>query len=642
MKALPGFLTSVIIFGLLFTTHAGFAQHWEWAKAAHAYPYRTDDVTTDAAGNIYMVHRDFDGEKIAVSKLNPQGTVLWDKEVGCCATLSYGIRIAVDSDGRVYILGEYEGSIQFGNISLQTGNPASDERYTFLTKLNAQGNLVWAINAAGPTQGFALNSQERDVVMDPQGKILITGAVKGNAHFGSVSSPSGSLLPNAFVAKYNEGGSLAWVERATGGASYGASLDTDNQGRIYAIGYYNGAGGGIQWGNTSLAAPYGAVSYFIKLSTSGSVQWSKRINANVQGIATNEAGSSYITGYITGTASMGNGITLTTAGGADMMVARYNDSGNILWARSAGGTEPDYGYDVDIDQDGNCYVVGEYQSATANFGSVALGLAAELDGAGFTARYLPDGNIKWVEPIMPKDYTQAERISATAEGKCHVLSIYKFSGGSLKFGKDITLTNAGGDDVIAKLDGHAIRIPKIDFYEAFICFPCFPFDPVLDYEYRFWAEKAGIRTAIYRKAGSRTNPDEIFRKGDRLEIRLHDELAKGRYFFQLRAILKDKTKTEWTKPLAFAAETNTKVALIYPNPVKEKLTIDYQATEKETLLLTVYDRNGRVLLRENKEVGVGKNTLELSIPAIMQEANPLSLQLQSRVQGTTAWQLIRE
>ncbi len=619
-----------------------FAQYWEWAKAAHAYPYRTDDVTTDASGNIYMVHRDFDNEKIAVSKMNPQGTVLWDKQVGCCATLSYGMRIAVDNDGKVYILGEYESTLQFGNITLQTGNPSLGQRYTFLAKLGTQGNVVWAKNAAGPTVGFLANLQERDIVVDPQGKIVITGTVKGTAYFDNIVSQTNSNLATAFVAKYNANGTIAWVQRATGGASYGASLDTDNQGIIYAIGYYNGAGGTTQWGNISLPLPYGSVSYFTKIGASGTVQWGKKINGQVQGIATNGTGSAYITGSFTGTANMGNGIIITSAGGADMMVARYNNNGNVLWVRSAGGSEPDYGYDLDIDLDGNCYVVGEYQSTTATFGTKTLALAAELDGAGFTARYLPNGNIEWVEPIMPKDYTQAERISTTDNGKCYVLSIYKYSGGSLKFGKDITLTNAGGNDVIAKLDGHAIRITIIEFYEAFICFPCFPFDPVLDYEYRFWSEKVSLRSAVYRKVSDPKNRDEILWKGDRLEIKLRDELATGKYYFQLRAILRDKTKTDWTKALAFKVEGSMRAALIYPNPVKNKLTIDYQATEKETLLLTVYDRNGRVLLRENKEVSEGENTLELVIPGVNREANPLSFQLQSKLQGTTAWQLIRE
>jgi hypothetical protein len=76
--------------------------------------------------------------------------------------------------------------------------------------------------------------------------------------------------------------------------------------------------------------------------------------------------------------------------------------------------------------------------------------------------------------------------------------------------------------------------------------------------------------------------------------------------------------------------------------VKERLTIEYQATGEETLLLTLYDRNGRVLLQQKEEVKEGKNVLELAIPAVSREMNPLTLQLQSKLQGTTAWQLIRE
>jgi hypothetical protein len=312
-----------------------------------------------------------------------------------------------------------------------------------------------------------------------------------------------------------------------------------------------------------------------------------------------------------------------------------------LWARSAGGSEDDWGSDLDIDQDGNCYVTGTYRSV-ATFGTEVLGFPPQLYSAGFTARYLPNGAIDWVEPIIPNHMTNAQRISTTSTGKCYILFDNLNSGNSLNFGGDLTLTNANSPDVIAKLDGQAIRIPIIVFDEAFICFPCFPFDPVLDYEYRFWSERAGIRGATYRKVSDRDNRDEILWKDDRLEIKLHDELPEGIHYFQLRAILRDGTFTDWTEALAFEVEGSRKAVLVYPNPVKDKLTIEYQATEKETLLFTLYDRNGRVLLRESKEVGEGKNTLELLIPPVKRDANPLNLQLQSRLQSTVAWQLIKE
>ncbi len=642
MKTFIGCLNVAIMISLLLITHVSDAQHWEWAKAGHTYPHRTEDVTTDASGNIYLVHRDFDNEKIAVSKLNPQGTVLWNNEIGCCAILSHGMRIAVNNNGNVFVLGEYEGSIQFGNISLQTNAPGSDERYTFLAKLNTQGNVLWAKNAAGPTYGYLTNLQERDVVVDANGKILITGTVKGNAYFNNTLVASNSSLPNAFVAKYNANGSLSWVQRASGGGSNAASLDTDEQGNIYAIGYYNGAGGALQWGNVSLPLPSQVVSYFVKIGQNGNVQWAKRIGAKVEGIATSSTGSSYITGYITGTANMGNNIFLTSAGGADMVVARYNENGNTLWARSGGGSAPDYGYDIDIDQDGICYVVGGYQSATASFGTALATLPSGLDGAGFVARYQPNGSIKWVETIMPNDYTKAERISTTADGKGHILTNNKYSGGTLQFGDDITLNNAGGNDVIAKLDGHFFKLPIIEFYEAFICFPCFPFDPVLDYEYRFWAERTGIRGATYRKTSDLDNRDHILRKGERLEVKLHDELPEGIHYFQLRAIMRDGTTSGWTKAVAFELANSNAAALVYPNPVKDRLTIAYRADYPETISIKLFDRYGRLLLQQINKVQEGKNTFQLTVPPVKQDANPLTLRLQSKIQGINSWQLIRE
>ena len=636
MKTLSGFLKNAGMISLLLITHLGHTQHWEWAKAAHAVASITNDVATDAAENIYMIHYDVGGS-VAVTKMDRHGTLLWDKNYGCCNVAYSNLRIAVDAAQNVYIMGGYYVSIQFGNITLQS-DPTSASVYTFLTKLDAQGNVVWAKNASGPTVPW----EGRDMVVDRQGNIVVTGSVKGTAYIGNTTFPSNVNTLSSYVSKYNSNGQVLWVQKASGTESAGRSLDTDDQGNIYAIGFYQGS---IQWGNLSL--PYlsseNSGSYFIKISAGGNVLWGKKMDRTMS-IATDAVGSSYLLSDFSGTVNLGNGITLANAKIGDIVVARYDTHGNPLWAKLAGSTVFISGNDLDIDQYGNCYVVGRFIS-TATFDTKSFNFPPQISSIGFAARYLPNGLIDWAEPIIPKDYTYAERVSTSAIGKCYIVVDNLESGHSLKFGSDLIFTDVNHTDVIAKLDGMAQKNSMIVFQrDKFLCFPCFSFDPdpILDYEYRFGSERVGIEGATYRKVSDNDNQDEILWREDYLEIKLHDELPAGTYYFQLRAMLEDGSATPWTEALAFEVEGNIRSALIYPNPVKDKLTIAYQATEQETLSLTLYDRNGRILLEENKKVRGGKNVLELVVPMIKPEVNPLTLQLQSKLQGTTAWQLMRE
>lgn len=657
MKTFTGFLKSTILITLLLITHLGYAQQWEWAKGTYGMPYETEDVAADTSGNVFLVHFDgydyppFEDRRLIVSKKNAQGTLIWAKVIVYCAqpSISFNSRITTDNAGNVYLLGQYQSIIQVGNITLQTSNPSSDLKYTFIAKLDTQGNVLWAKNVAGPTvENPESGVNDRDIAIDPQGNIVITGAVKGNAYFDGLALLTSNPNPTAFVAKYSNNGDVIWAQRVKLGQSYGGNLDTDSEGNVYATGYFYGTTGWIPWGNTYFAVTSpGIVYYLTKLSPRGSVSWSKVLNPNeegyciVSGLAASGNGNFFITGHFGGTYNMGDGISITTTspGNADIMVAGYNNNGNLQWARSAGSTKIDYGYDIDVDQQGHCYIVGAYQEV-ATFDTKVLSAVPSGGVAGFLARYSSNGIIHWVEPIFPENFSSTYRISTTPQGAGYVLSYNEHSNG-LTFGSDITLNLTNYNDIVAKVDGNAKKVKIVEIDEAFICFPCFPYDPVLDYEYRFWQEMTGIKDAIYRKVSNPDNQDEVFRKENRLEIRLHDELPRGTYFFQLRAILRDGTITDWTEALSFKVEGSTKATLIYPNPVKEKLTIEYQTSKIETLLITLYDRYGKLLLKEEKEAKEGKNTLELNIPVVKPDANPLNLQIQSKFQGTSAWQLIK-
>jgi len=78
-----------------------------------------------------------------------------------------------------------------------------------------------------------------------------------------------------------------------------------------------------------------------------------------------------VTGEFGGSATFGPGetneTTLVSAGAGDIFVAKYNPSGDLVWARQAGGSGFDVGFCIAVDGSGNSYVTGKF-SGSATFG----------------------------------------------------------------------------------------------------------------------------------------------------------------------------------------------------------------------------------------------------------------------------------
>lgn len=142
--------------------------------------------------------------------------------------------------------------------------------------------------------------------------------------------------------------------------------------------------------------------------------WANRVGGPQDGekqwrIAVDESGNVYAAGGFRGTFS-DQGISLTSAGGADILLLKYDPDGQLLWARSAGGPYGDIAFGVESDKDGNVYIVGAY-SGLAVFGDTIVS-NIDPDGANlpfsFIARYSPDGDLRWVRTpdidFQPQNY----------------------------------------------------------------------------------------------------------------------------------------------------------------------------------------------------------------------------------------------
>jgi hypothetical protein len=298
-----------------------------------------------------------------------------------------------DQSGNVFIAGCYGtwnftlGTTTFTNYNSNTPGPD-----IFLAKYDSLGNFLWARQAGGNRQDVAYS-----ISCDQSGYAYITGSFIASAAFGSINLTTPSLATDVFVAKYDPAGNVVWAHRfgGTGGdASYGISSDI--YGGIYLTGWFQDS---ITFGNTTFIRP-GAFNYFVaKLDSAGNALWAKcagGANYN-QGTSARAdmSGNVYVAGRFWGPNIIFGPDTFINQGSDDIFLVKYDLSGNLLWARTAGegATLSDKPYSVCIDPWGNAIITGDFQSQTLTFGSATL----TNDGYSdiFIVKYDPLGNILW-------------------------------------------------------------------------------------------------------------------------------------------------------------------------------------------------------------------------------------------------------
>ena len=90
--------------------------------------------------------------------------------------------------------------------------------------------------------------------------------------------------------------------------------------------------------------------------------------------------------------------SLTSAGGTDMFLAKYDRSGRLKWLLQAGGPEDDQGFDIAFDEAQNVYVTGVFADSATFHGT--RGTPISVSGIGqsiFLAKYRPSGELVWVQ-----------------------------------------------------------------------------------------------------------------------------------------------------------------------------------------------------------------------------------------------------
>lgn len=198
----------------------------------------------------------------------------------------------------------------------------------------------------------------------------------------------------------------------------------------------------------------GLLCFFCKITNAQIPNWSWAKNAGgtdqdyIDGVTTDPFGNSYITGtYNSATLTFGS-TTLTNAGGYDLFIAKYNLSGNLIWAKNIGGTGWESGNDITSDAEGNIYITGSFQSPTLSFDTITLVNSGTSNF--FIVKYNSSGNAVWA-----RSANSGEGTSIATDTLGNVYLAGDFVDPTITIGS-ITLTNAdpsySTDIIIVKYD----------------------------------------------------------------------------------------------------------------------------------------------------------------------------------------------
>ena len=305
--------------------------------------------------------------------------------------------VSIDPANNITIVGRFTSTVTItdSDDTLQFQNTGNTD--LFIAKYDSNGEIIWVRTINGPT-----NLILEGVCSNLQLGTTVVGSYSGRTTFQS-STPfelQGSSHYNAFLAHYDAGGELQFVDTTTSTINAQEQFNavtSDLNDTIYATGRFQNtsyiSGGSRQ---DTLVGIGGYDVFLSKFSPNGQLQWTQTIRSKSaiedgRALALDNSGNIYVAGVFGDTAIFNDGTKIVAMGEQNSFVAKYSQSGTLLWTKTI--TTPTFGRINDVTfHNSQLYVTGTYRNILD-----IEGFATTLPSRGgndiFLVQYDENGNV---------------------------------------------------------------------------------------------------------------------------------------------------------------------------------------------------------------------------------------------------------
>ena len=406
-----------------------------------------------------------------VAKYGPNNEFLWVRGLGGDAiwdgTTTVGIvnydrakNLVVDPAGNVIVTGEFMKNATFGTTNLVAVHPLYVD--AFVTKLDANGNFLWAKSWGTSTADFA-----EDVAVDSNGNITAVGY---------------SLTTGVEIRRFSANGSLQWMKSTSFSQGNTArSVSVDSSDNIIVSGEFTGkvdfdpdpkktfnvTGAPFMTGTTVTEA---ANAYVLKLNSSGVFQWVApliaKTNVDLQSqidgdrVDVDASGNIYLAGDYKRQVDVNpsSSIDLRLTATNDQFLLKLTSNGSLAWSQSYAG-----GSIMDIQVSGNAVVVGgHFNNPLTLPGLSTITPKGVINSAGlyntdiYFAEFNLNGALTWSSIIGDVAGESLQTFDIASDGTLFVVGSYY--GPTLDFDNDPSTppelqgrTDTGSPRFLAKL-----------------------------------------------------------------------------------------------------------------------------------------------------------------------------------------------
>ncbi len=325
---------------------------------------------------------------VMVNSIIAQPNLQWQKSLGGTED-DFAISIEQTTDGG-YIAA---GWVHSNNEDV-VGNHGDGDYW--IVKMNIYGEIEWQ-----KTFGGLGNDRPSHLKPTNDGGYIVAGLSNSND-----ADVSGNHGDNDFwILKITETGTIQWQKSLGGtGDDWGQHIEqTTDDG--YVVAGYSYSDDGDVIGN------HGERDYWIvKLDADGSIEWQKSMGgSDLDGPLCIKQTSDE--GFIVAGFTMSNDGDITeNHGGQDAWVVKLDSNGTIAWQKAFGGTEHDFATWIEQTTDGGYVMSG---LCLSNDGDVS-GNHGMYDG--WIVKLNDSGNIEWQKTIGGTSDDRANSIKQTVDG----------------------------------------------------------------------------------------------------------------------------------------------------------------------------------------------------------------------------------